>query len=289
MPSQSDLQNSHQYSIFESEPTEGALKTHNYPEDEVQRDTITSRDETSFSVAVRLATCVHGHLNGPQTEPASLIIFEYEVHSREDNSVVKSLETNFKFTQTAQSGPSVVAYAPFIRRRYNFSTGDITHSQGFEATGGAGAGPGNLEASYSKQREKSHEQQYFEKVESYTGYNERQKRHDEITYRFTQNQSQKHGVTPFFRTAVLLKRTDDQPFKAYFKIDLRGGFMYNTSQGLKKVFGKSPDDPINFDPAVQPLFGEAQVDKDQLSQYAQGKELSKELAPIWGVDVHVDD
>ena len=289
MPSQSDLQNSYQYIIFEAEPTEGALKTHNYPEDEVQRDTITHRDETSFSLGVRLTTCVHGHLKGPETEPASLIIFEYEVHSKEDNSVVKSLETNFKFTQTAQSGPAVVAYAPYVRRRFNFSTGDTTNSHGFEATGGAGAGPGYLEATYSKQKEKSHEQQYFEKVESYTGYNERQKRHDEITYRFTQNTSQKHGVTPFFRTAVLVKRTDDRPFKAHFKIELHGGFMYKTSQGLKKIFGKSPDDPINFDPAAEPLFGEAQVEKDLLGQYVQGKELNKNLAPIWGVDTHVDD
>ncbi|KAF2008074.1 hypothetical protein P154DRAFT_15354 [Amniculicola lignicola CBS 123094] len=289
MPSQADLHNPRAYSIIEADRQDGELKTSNVPSDEVQREVATYREETSFSVYVKLASCVHGHLNGADSEAASLLIFEYEVHSTEDSSVVKSLQTSFKFAPTGPSTPSVIAYAPFVRRKFNFSKGDITSTKGVEATTGAKQGPAELGAKYSNQREKTHEQQYFEKVESRPGYNDRERRHDEIFFRFTQNKSQSSGVTPFFRTAMLVKRANQSPFKANFRLEFDGGFTYNASQSFKKVFGKAPDDPINFDPKAEPLFGDASIEIDYLGKYASGRELSKDLAPIWGVDVHADE
>lgn len=286
MTSQAELQNPRPYAIVETEHSEGELKTSNFPPDEVQRDIATYREATAFSVYVKLATCLHGHLDGPNSDPASLIIFEYEVHSKEEDSVVKSLQTSFKFTQSGHGSPDLKAYAPYVRRRYNFSKADVTNTKGVETSGGGSAGPAELAAKFSNEKAVAHEQQYFEKVESWPGYNDREKRHDKVSFCFTQNKSQRSGVTPFFRTAMLLKRSDQSPFKADFSLELDGGFTYNSSQTFKKVFGKAPDDPINFDPQADPLYGETNLELDSLAQYAHGRELDNSLAPIWGVDTH---
>lgn len=286
MPSQTELHSRRQYAIIEADREEGSLKTRNVPADEVQREVVTQRDETAFSVYVTLATCVHGRLDGPNSDLASLLIFEYEIHSKEENSVVKSLTTSFEFSYTSPGSPDVKAYAPYVRRKYNFSTGEVKHTHGIEGNASLNAGPGEIGTTLSKQKETAHEQQYFEKVESDLGYNDTQKRRDRISFFFSQNQSQKLGVTPFFRTAILLKRSDQVPFQAVFKLKFDGGFMYNASQTFKSVFGKVPDDPINFNPFIESLLGEVQIDDiNQLGKYAHGRELDKSLAPIWGVDI----
>ncbi|KAF2707830.1 hypothetical protein K504DRAFT_492456 [Pleomassaria siparia CBS 279.74] len=290
MPSQTELQSPRPYAIVEAEQSDGELKTRNEPSSEIQRDVATYRDETAFVVYVKLATCLHGHLNGPESEAASLVIFEYEVHSKEDSSVVKSLQTSFKFTQSGNGSPDVKAYAPYVRRRYNPTKAEVTKTKRVEASAGASAGPAELSANFSNEKAVTHEQQYFEKVESWPSYNEREKRNDGVSFKFTQNQSQRSGVTPFFRTAMLLKRSNNMPFMADFAFVLDGGFSYNTTRIFKKVFGvKASDDPINFDPSAKPLYGETQLEMNSLAKYAHGRELDKSLAPIWGVDTHADE
>ena len=289
MPSQLELQSPQPYAIIESEHSEGELKIRNVPSDEVQRDVATYREETAFSVYVKLATCLHGYLDGSTSDPASLIIFEYEVHSKEDDSVVKSLETSLKFSRNGHASPDVKAYAPYVRRRYNFSKAEITTTKGIEAGVGVAAGPAEITTGASNEKEVAHVQQYFEKVESWPSYDEGEKRHHQVSFRFTQNKSQHSGVTPFFRTAVLIKRSNRNPFKADFSLEFDGGFTYNASRTFKRVFGKAPDDPINFDPNADPVFGDVQVDLDHLAQCAHGRELDKGLAPIWGVDAYTNE
>jgi hypothetical protein len=285
--SQADLQHPRGYLIQEVPVQEGELKTQN-DGDEIQRPVITDREGSKFTVYVELVTCVHGQLGPEDSTPASLIVFQYEIHCREEACVIKSVRTSLEFAQNQLHAPSVQAYAPYIRRRYNATSGNVTDTKGVEGTLGADFTPAKADVKLSAQREESREQQYFEKLESGRHFHDTERRHHKVWWRLSQNQSQKAGVTPAFRTAILLKRKDHNRFTATFDIELDGGFQYSTSKLLNRIFGRIAqdelDDPIIFDPGAE-AWGQGTIDPTCLGKYAKGAMLDSSLAPVWGVDI----
>jgi hypothetical protein len=273
------------YPTFDSTVQDGELKTRNVPSDEIQRPVITDREDSMFTVYVELVGCVHGTLT-PGGSPASLIIFQYEIHCRQDKNVVRSVDTNFEFSQTGWGTPSVIAYGPYIQRRFNATTGTVSHQRGLEVAVGAEFDPAMAGAKYSVQQERSHEQQYFDKIDSGRHHNESEKRHYSVWWRYTHNSDQNHGVVPAFRTAMLLKRDDMDPFSATFTIKLDAGFQYGVSQKLKYIFSKREvDDIINFDPKAEPWPNGTMIDSTSLGNLARDAMLDSKLTPIWGVDI----
>lgn len=273
------------YPLHEIPSTEGELKSRNEPSDEIQRPVITDREDSMFTVYVELVNCVHGTLT-PGGDPASLIIFQYHIHSLQDNRVIKSIRTDFEFSQTGTGSPSVIAYGPYIQRKFNVTTGNITYQKGLEAAAGVEFPPARVEVGYSTEQEKSHTQQYFDKMDSGRHYDEYQKRHHKVWWRYTQNRDQNLGVAPSFRTGVLLKRGDMRPFSARFKIELDGGFRYGAGQKLKNMFSNAEvDDIINFSPYAEPWPSGTTIDTASLGKLAQETMLDRTLTPIWGVDI----
>lgn len=274
-----------QYPLHEIPVEEGALKSRNEPGDEIQRPVITDREDSMFTVYVELVSCVHGTLT-PGGDPASLIIFQYEIHSKQDNRVIKAVSTDFEFSQTGPGSPSVIAYGPYIQRKFNATKGTVTYQKGLEAAAGVELTPAMVEVRYSAEQEKSHEQQYFEKVDSGRHRDDYEKRHHKVWWLYSQNRDQNHGVVPAFRTGVLLKRGDMSPFFARFKIKLNGGFRYGAGQKLKTMFSHTEvDDVINFSPEAKPWPSETTVDTTLLGKLAQETMLDRKLTPIWGVDI----
>src|SRR6266480_4939037 len=124
MPSQADLETFYEYPLYEATIEEGKLKTRNETEDQVQRPVITDRDYNGrYKIQVQLVTCVHGTLDRQTKTPASLIVFEYQLHCLEENHVFSSVYTSLEFSEASslQPGkqpaapirPGIIAYAPF--------------------------------------------------------------------------------------------------------------------------------------------------------------------------------
>jgi hypothetical protein len=238
-----------------------------------------------YTVYVGLASCVHGTLT-PGGDPASLIVFQYEIHCMQDDNVVKAVTTDLEFSQTGPGSPSVIAYGPYIQRKFNATTGTVRHLKGLEAATGAEFAPAAAEVRYSTHKEKTHEQEYFDKVDSGRHHKDSEKRHDRVWWRYSHNRDQNHGVVPAFRTAILLKRSNMSPFFATFNITLDAGFRYNTAQKLRNIIGRTePDDIINFNPNAEPWPNGSTIDSTSLGNLAQEAMLDSKLTPIWGVDI----
>jgi hypothetical protein len=136
-------------------------------------------------------------------------------------------------------------------------------------------------------RTESHQQQYFEKVESNRRFNDEEDRHHSVWWRFRQNQSQKSGVVPGCRIAVLVKRSNNTGFDGVFRItEFDAGWRHDTYSRVKEFFGSSKtiDDPVHFNPALDPFGGE-EINRYALGSLATNEGIPKEHAWIWGVDI----
>ena len=299
MVSQDEFRQPRSLPFIAGEISEGELKTRNFPSDEVHRRVVTDRgesDDSKFKVEVQLVTCVHGTFSPARPSPTSLIVFEYQLHCLEAKHVFKSVTTSFEFSEkeiltrsapdpTEMATPSVIAYAPYAQRRFNTTTSEIGRKRGAEIAAGAEFMPTNLESKLYREKEESHTQEYFEKSESGRHYKAEEKRHHKVWWKMTQNSSQGHGISPAFRVAILLSRTSDSPFLGTFNIDIDGSFWFSVAQVFDRILGRaSIDDPINFDPASQPI-GLGELDSTWLGKLAEGAMLDNKLTPVWGTDI----
>ncbi len=257
---------------------EGALRTRNSPDFEVQRSVVTDRGEHSlYKVQCCLTACLHGTLDKTSRVPASLIIFDYTLFNNKPGSKFTSATTQFEFseyvvteaekeaastadapppTSTGDSNPNVVAYAPFTQpRRWNFSTADKTSRNTIEADVGADAPPAKTEMKASHESEMSYAQKYFDEGKAGRHYHEGTKRYHKVWWNMIHNSSQKEGVAPTFRVAILVKRTSmTAKFKATFNIVVKGDVSYELSKTVDKFLRRTViDDPVNFDPAAEPV------------------------------------
>jgi hypothetical protein len=175
--------------------------------------------------------------------------------------VFDAVDTSFKFDFeavkhpdkiTSEALPNVVAFAPFrLTERFDISTSEIRKKvateikAGFTAPGGA-----TIEGGPSREREETHEQKYFSEGKADRDWDVKDKRNYAVWWNVRHNDSQGHGVPPIFRTAILLERANDKPFKAKFTCVVAGGLWFEIKQ---KILGLvDPDDPINFDPKHPP-------------------------------------
>lgn len=164
-------------------------------------------------------------------------------------------------------------------------------SKNEEAEGETGGGldGAKLGMKLKMAKEKAYVQSHFESVESAWDFNDEERRHDRVWWTFWRNESQKHGIVPGFRVAVLIKRKNDMPFKGILKeIRLGGGWKYPAMRSWENFTGASRpniDDHVNFDPKAEPL-GLDSYDRTALGELATGEAIGTDIAWIWGIDVH---
>jgi len=222
------------------------------------------------------------------------MIFEYHLYCTNPKHVFDAVDTSFKFDfeavkhpdkVTSEASPNVVAFAPFrLPERFDNSTSEIRRKiaaeikAGFTAPGGA-----TIEGGPSIEKEETHEQKYFGEGKADRDWDERAKRNYAVWWNVRHNDNQGHGVPPVFRTAILLERANDKPFKAKFTCVVAGGLLFNIKQ---KILGLvDPDDPINFDPSHPPQGEYKGLEKyiNNMEELKDGKKLDS-LAYVWGLE-----
>lgn len=79
-----------------------------------------------------------------------------------------------------------------------------------------------------------------------------------------ENKTLKTGVPKSMRTAILLRRKDESPFQCIVKID--AGVDFKSS--LERMFGGKPkDDPVLFDPELEPTNNLQRYDVEELGSF----------------------
>jgi len=295
MLSQVDLQASHKIAVAEVSPEDGELKTLNPKKEPRQRSKVTERgsDDTTFSIEASLATCVHGYLKPDRQTPASLIVLHFVIQSDDSSSIVKSARTSFFFKlpgevdeKDSHATINVMAFAPG-HRRFNKSTSKKTKKRELEFEAGGEASPAKADGKYSEENKEVHTQPYFEKMDAGRRYVDPHAIHDKVWWRVTQNKSHKLGITPEFRTAILVTRKDASQFHGIFRLKIDGGVKYNLSEKYNDWRGKSVvDDPVIFDPSFNPHGVEncnIEIKSDSLGELIEDEYiLRKDLLATWG-------
>ncbi|KAM0344166.1 hypothetical protein ACHAPU_007888 [Fusarium lateritium] len=284
MLSQEDFARGIDQDIFQASLDEGVVRERNDPLDEIQRSVITDRGATSdYKVQAVLRACIHGRMDGESSNPASLILVDYQLQSLKSDSVFTSVTTGFTFTEYSgisssaaqdESSPAVIAYAPFER--------PVKLNQSTATEGSAKNAQLNLEPEFSGikigsikvggEKTSSHEQKYFEQGRAGRHYD--RGRPHMVWWNLVHNRSQGSEVTPKFRVAILVERKSDAKFQADFKIAAKGGFGYKI-QGLKDkwLYKTAVDDPVVFDPAKTPMGDLEGIDALQLGKLKKRERL----------------
>ncbi|EUC39824.1 hypothetical protein COCMIDRAFT_10164 [Bipolaris oryzae ATCC 44560] len=76
---------------------------------------------------------------------------------------------------------------------------------------------------------------------------------DSASWSLIENSTTKTGVPSTMRTAILLKRQDEKPFRCDFKIEAKVDPKSSIERSFQRLFGGRPkDDPLLFDPQLPP-------------------------------------
>ena len=287
--------------LEEEDPPEtiaGETKTKNNPEDEPQRDVITSRGlESDLTASVQMVLCVHGWEKPDKKQAMSLMVFDYKLHYTKRDHYISSVKTEFIFDEATlatelgeeRADPEVVAYAPFERElRWNETEADVKNEGHGDAKLGANFVV-KAEASAGGAREISRQQKYFDRGVASRKYNNKSRKWDRVHWFLQQNASQGHGVPSTLSVAILLRRASNANYKGTFDIRIEAGFWEDLKSGIRRFFRKPEDDPVNFDPQRRPEGCkweklQKDIDEENLGALAKDDELIK-LVEVWGVDL----
>ncbi|KAH7157943.1 hypothetical protein B0J13DRAFT_543145 [Dactylonectria estremocensis] len=278
--------------IFQASLDEGIIRERNDPLDPIQRSVLTDRGATSdYKVQALLRACIHGRMAGALSNPASLIVIEYQLQSLKEDSVFTSVTTSFTFSEhnnpseEDKSSPSVIAYAPFERPvKLNQSTATEGNTTTLQLTIDPevnGIRIGGF--TWGRDNASTHEQKYFEQGRA--GRHFDHGRANVVWWNLVHNKSQGSEVTPQFRVAILVERKSDNKFEADFKIAAKGGFGYKIQQLKDKwLYRTAIDDPVIFDPKKEPMGDLEGVDANELGKLKKRERLDS-LSYVPGLEV----
>jgi hypothetical protein len=309
---QESLVNGVNFSLLEASLEEGQTRSDD-PLADLQSSVIIDRGRSSdYKVQALLKTCIHGVLDAGSNTPASLIIVDYSLFNLKENGRYSSATVNLDFStcpstndgDDAEEGtsilhtPNVVAYAPFDEpKRFATTTGQKESKHSVEAdiepeASGIKAG----RVAYTHESTRSHEQKYFSQGTAGRNFMPQgPARHiaQRVWWNFQHDFSQKTGVPPHFRIAVLVTRPQaaaEEKFLVKFNIAVRGGIGLKWSEMVDKVLRRNgPERSYLFDPS-SPLIGEP-LDGLQpntsgvyeLGHLAKSRRITK-LSYVWGLD-----
>jgi hypothetical protein len=233
-------------------------------------------------------------MNGESSDPASLIIVDYQLQSLKDSSVFTSVTTSFKYSECSgaqnpapqeKCSPNVIAYAPFERPvKFNQTTATEGHTNSSQleiAPEVKGIKIGSLQFGHGSSSE--HEQKYFER-----GRAGRHFEHGKATlvwWNLVHNTNQGAEITPQFRIAMLVERKSNSKFQAEFNIAARGGFGYKIQELKDKwLYKTAMDDPVIFDPTRPPMGELEGIVASELGKLKKRERLES-LAFVPGLEV----
>ncbi|KAH8805996.1 hypothetical protein F5884DRAFT_467681 [Xylogone sp. PMI_703] len=258
---------------FSLELAEGAeddedstYRTQNDPRRPHQRSNIVER-KGALDVRCLAIDVIHGYLS-PEGDPATLLVFEFRLDARKRARRIIEASMSFTFASRDKqnvSDPEVLQIAPKGRmilvptKQQESSTygGDANLGGGFL---GASLG-GSVKWEKTVSRESSDATAVVGSIDlvgrNYGASNG-------ASWTLLENQTMATGVPALLRTAVLLRREDDESeFMATFKIQAKADVV----SSLQKVFGRTPkDDPILYDPSLGPTNTLRKYDCERLGE-----------------------
>ncbi|KAH8745519.1 hypothetical protein BGZ57DRAFT_228312 [Hyaloscypha finlandica] len=223
---------------------------------EQQKD-FTGQDRLKENIVLcgRRINTIHGQHDGV---PHTLIIFEWYVHARTPRKRFKFVQIGVKFESSRNDPdyhPVIIEIAPRGSYALEETEDQVEKTRGWTPSASLGIhGTATLGTGYEYKLTRSGPRQDRIIVNGMSLFGEGSSdpdRHYLAEWNLFENETAKTGVPRYFRTAVLLKRREDDmsPFTARFSIKTNISFLDDAGASLKKFRGlQVKDDPIIFNP-----------------------------------------
>ncbi|KAF4537179.1 uncharacterized protein LTHEOB_11557 [Lasiodiplodia theobromae] len=242
-----------------------SFRTENDPASPYQRKNVTERKGV-VDVRCSLVGVAHG-LPHPDSDDffATLILLKFTFASRKEGRRIKAAHISLQFAAMDQGGddPEVAKIAP----HGSFHLVRTTQQEDEKRSLGLniGAPPlAGIQASAELGWEKNVSRETSDAtklVGSIDLVGRNYGAADAASWSLMENGMTKAGVPASMCTAILLKRRDEKPFRCAFKIKATVDFL----SSVQKLFGSRPkDDPIWFNPAMEPTENLQKYDPDSL-------------------------
>jgi hypothetical protein len=245
-----------------------SFRTQNDPSAPLQRDTYIQR-KGAVDIRCSCLDVIHGLFTAEGEIFATLIILEFRFDPRKRARRIASADISLEFggMKPGENGPEVYAITPVG----TMSLVPTTQHEELKRTGslqlGAAApvgvtATGSVGWEKSVSRDKSDQTTVTGSIDL-VGRNYGKK--NCASWTLLENPTTKTGVPVSMRTAILLKRKDENPFQCVVKIKADVDFK----SSLERVFGGKPkDDPVLFDPDLPPTNNLQNYEIENLGAFA---------------------
>lgn len=253
--------------LFKTGDAGSHFRTQNDPSNPWQRANYIER-KSAVDIRCSCLDVVHGDFSASSDLFATLIVLDFHLDERKLKRRFRSvdIELEFKGMDIGDTGPEVFAMYPYGRMSIVPTTQHEDTTRSLNLQLGGAAPIGGITATGTVGWEKSIARDTGDQT-TVTGSIDLKGRNygpsNCVSWTLLENKTTHTGLPESMRTAVLLKRTDEDPFQCVVKIDAK----VDIRSTLERVSGRVPkDDPVLF----QPELGST----DNLQKYNK-KELGK--------------
>lgn len=238
-----------------------AFRTQNSPGEYQRRNMVDRGCGSEFCVQGNLTKVIHGKFL-PGGGPATIIVMEFRFLSFESARRFRKATIELLFADCIDSkpkgsrDPEVVRIAPMDKNLLNKIQEDRVLSREINLSGGAGFGNYvNIGGGIHEGVSKSFKIESGASVDGAMRMEGRNKgTKNQATWNLLENSTIGDGIPSFLRSAILLKRKNDDPFIATIKIEAKVDRWHSLGSTIQNMLGKTPkDDPIIFDPGLKPV------------------------------------
>lgn len=246
-----------------------SFRTQNDPSAPLQRSNYVERNKGGVDIRCSCLDVIHGLWSSSSDKFATLIILQFRFDPRKRARRIQDANIVLRFAgmKPGEGDPEVVAIAPDGSFNLVPTTQHEETTRGGSLALGAAAPVGGLTATGTLSLEKAISRDTSDHT-TVTGSIDLKERNwgakNCASWTLLENKTTKTGVPKSMRTAILLKRKDENPFQCIVKID--AGVDFKSS--LERMFGGKPrDDPVLFDPELEPTNNLQKYDTEELGSF----------------------
>ena len=244
------------------------FRTQNDPSDPWQRANYIER-KGAVDVRCSCIDVVHGDFSTSSDLFATLIVLDFRFDARKRARRLRSvdIEIEFQGMKLGDTGPEVFATYPIGRMSIVPTTQHEDTTRSLNLQLGGAAPVGGITATGTVGWEKSIARDTGDQT-TVTGSIDLKGRNygpsNCVSWTLLENRTTQTGVPESMRTAILLRRIDEDPFQCVVKIDAKVDMRSN----LERMFGRVPkDDPVLFKPHLGSTDNLQKYNKDELGKF----------------------
>lgn len=233
-----------------------SFRTKNDPRAPYQRSNVTER-KGALDIRCTCLDVIHGLVSPEAEEFATLIVLKFKFDSRKTARRISAVNITLQFAPEQPGDPEPVVFQIAPYDSMVMVETKQTEDEKSSASVKLGAPPlAGVELGTDLGWEKSVNRETTDATKvigsiDLLGRNYGEA--DSASWTLLENSTTETGVPTTMRTAILLKRQDEKPFRCDFKIEAKVDPMSSIERKLQKLFGGRPkDDPLLFDPQLPP-------------------------------------